>query len=148
MSAKGMKKMIKKIRDRLFCSEISQESKSVVSTSAEDGKAEQLYVNVQCTGNFPIFRYVQVFLLADLIVSSTFALEFLARMEVDNDWPRNIFVDKRSPFLPQGFVNTQNGKIWTTENPFTNAPIPLHSAKVTVECGLTASFIVGHISRR
>ncbi|GBO01225.1 hypothetical protein AVEN_35484-1 [Araneus ventricosus] len=38
--------------------------------------------------------------------------------------------------------NTQNCRIWATENPFGRQPVPLHSEKVTVWYGLTASFIV------
>ena len=48
------------------------------------------------------------------------------------------FLNKRFPF--QGFVNTQNRRIWTTENPFALAQVLFLSVKVTVWCTLTASF--------
>jgi hypothetical protein len=87
--------------------------------------------------------HVQELLQADLPARHTFALAFLARMEVDNDWPWNVLWTDEAHFHLQGYVNTQNCRIWATENPHANHPVPLHSAKVTVWCGFTASFILG-----
>ncbi|GBL94545.1 hypothetical protein AVEN_235631-1 [Araneus ventricosus] len=42
-----------------------------------------------------------------------------------------------------GYVNTQNCRIWATENPLETQPVPLHPAKVNVWCGFTASYIIG-----
>ncbi|GIX94626.1 uncharacterized protein CEXT_523141 [Caerostris extrusa] len=80
---------------------------------------------------------VKEFLLVDLPVRPSFSLEFLDGMEVNNYWPWNIF----ETHFSRRFFNTQNCRIWATKNPLANAPIPFHSAKVTVWCGLTASFI-------
>ncbi|GBM58455.1 hypothetical protein AVEN_226402-1 [Araneus ventricosus] len=41
------------------------------------------------------------------------------------------------------YIDTQNCRIWETENSFGHQPVPLHSEEVTVWCGFTASFIVG-----
>ncbi|GFU26599.1 uncharacterized protein TNCV_1837271 [Trichonephila clavipes] len=46
-------------------------------------------------------------------------------------------------FHLSGTVNTHNCRIWDTENPHTFQEIPLHSPKVTVWCGFTATFILG-----
>lgn len=64
-------------------------------------------------------------------------------MEVDNDWPWKILWTDEAHFHLTGYVNTQNCRIWATENPLATNPVPLHPAKVTVWCGFTASFIIG-----
>ena len=94
--------------------------------------------------------HVQELLPSDLAARETFALEFLARMEVDNDWPWKILWTDEAHFHLTGYVNTQNCQIWAAENPLATHPVPLHPKKVTVGCGFTASFIIGHIfsSRR
>ncbi|GBN84402.1 hypothetical protein AVEN_180566-1 [Araneus ventricosus] len=64
-------------------------------------------------------------------------------MEVDNALPWNILCANEAHFHLQGFVNTQNCRIWANANSFQMQPLPLHSQKVTVWCGFTAVFIVG-----
>ncbi|GIY55670.1 uncharacterized protein CEXT_766281 [Caerostris extrusa] len=49
------------------------------------------------------------------------ALEFLARMEVDNDWPWNVLWTTESHFFLQGFANSQNSRICATKNSFSNS---------------------------
>ncbi|GBL57565.1 hypothetical protein AVEN_33912-1 [Araneus ventricosus] len=71
-----------------------------------------------------------------------FALQFLARIEVDNVWPCNIFWTEEARFHLQGPVNTQNCRMWARENPFQMQPLPLHFYKFTVCCGFKAGFIV------
>lgn len=87
--------------------------------------------------------HVQQLLPADLESRGSFALRFLARMEVDNKWPWNILWSDEAHFHLHGSVNTQNCRIWATENPFQLQPLPLHSEQVTVWCGITATFIIG-----
>ncbi|KMQ82897.1 transposable element tc3 transposase [Lasius niger] len=87
--------------------------------------------------------HVQQLLPADLKSRESFALQFLARMEVDKEWPWNILWSDEAHFHLHGSVNTQNCRIWATENPFHLHSLPLHSEKVTVWCGITATFIVG-----
>ncbi|GIY66976.1 uncharacterized protein CEXT_512631 [Caerostris extrusa] len=77
---------------------------------------------------------------ADLPVRHTFALEVLACMEVDNDCPWNILWTDNAYFSFQGFVNTQNCRIWSMENPFANVPV---NVSVKVWYMLMTSFIVG-----
>ncbi|GFV48877.1 uncharacterized protein TNCV_1342861 [Trichonephila clavipes] len=73
----------------------------------------------------------------------TFALTFLARVEVDASWPWKILWSDEAHFHLSGTVNTHNCHILDTENPRTFQDIPLHSPKVTVWCGFTATFILG-----
>ncbi|GBM95098.1 hypothetical protein AVEN_3702-1 [Araneus ventricosus] len=87
--------------------------------------------------------YVQELVPVDLPKREAFALQFLARMEVDNACPWNILWTDKAYFHLQGSANTQNCRIWARENPFQMPRLPLHSQKVTVWCGFTAAFIVG-----
>ena len=77
---------------------------------------------------------VQVLLPSDLAASETFALEFLVRIEVDNDWLWKIVWTDEAHFHLTGDVNTQNCRIWTTENSLATHPVPLHPEKVSVRC--------------
>ncbi|GBL79543.1 hypothetical protein AVEN_18127-1 [Araneus ventricosus] len=96
---------------------------------------------LQC---YPLkFTHVQELVPADLPKREAFALQFLARMEVDNACPCNILWTDEAHFYRQGSVNTQNCRIWARENPSQMQPLPLHSQKVTVWCGFSAAFIVG-----
>ncbi|GBL80579.1 hypothetical protein AVEN_225267-1 [Araneus ventricosus] len=60
--------------------------------------------------------HVQEFVPADLPKREAFALQFLARMEVDNAWPWNILWTDEAHFNPQGSVNTQNCRIWARKS--------------------------------
>ncbi|GFS78129.1 uncharacterized protein TNCV_1107511 [Trichonephila clavipes] len=68
---------------------------------------------------------------------------FLARLEVDPEWPWNILWTDVAHFHLDGSVNTHNCRIWETDNPHSTLRVPLHSPKVTVWCGFSASFILG-----
>ncbi|GBO42642.1 hypothetical protein AVEN_256411-1 [Araneus ventricosus] len=61
--------------------------------------------------------HAQELVPADLPKREAFALKFLARMEVDNEWPWNLWTDE-AHFHLQGSFNTQNCRIWAIENPF------------------------------
>ncbi|GBM26826.1 hypothetical protein AVEN_32077-1 [Araneus ventricosus] len=90
-----------------------------------------------------IITHVQELVPADLPKRKAFALQFLARMEVDNACPWNILWTDEDHFHLQGSVNTQNCRIWAGENQFQMQPLSLHSQKITVWCGFMAAFIVG-----
>lgn len=172
MSAKALRSMIKKFEATgSFAVKSGRGRKAVALTSVEDvatALEEESNSGVQAcsargigrTLDMPVstvnkilrnilhcypykITHVQQLLPADLPIRHTFALEFLARMEVDNEWPWNILWTDEAHFYLNGVVNTQNCRIWATENPFACVSIPLHSAKVTVWCGMTASFIIG-----
>ncbi|GFV80336.1 uncharacterized protein TNCV_4957391 [Trichonephila clavipes] len=68
---------------------------------------------------------------------------FLARLEVDPEWPWNILWTDEAHFHLDGSVNTHSCRIWETDNPHSTLRVPLHSPKVTVWCGFSASFILG-----
>ncbi|GFX34552.1 uncharacterized protein TNCV_3657901 [Trichonephila clavipes] len=59
----------------------------------------------------------------------TFALTFLARVEVDASWPWKILWSDEVHFHLSGTVNTHNCRIWDTENSRTFQEIPLHSPR-------------------
>ncbi|GBM38563.1 hypothetical protein AVEN_71672-1 [Araneus ventricosus] len=86
--------------------------------------------------------HIQELVPADLPKREAFALQFLARVEVDNAWPWNFLWTDEAHFLLQGTANTQNCRIWARENPFQMQPLPLRSQKVTLWCGFTAAFII------
>ena len=72
-----------------------------------------------------------------------FALQFLARMVVDDMWPENILLTDEAHFTLEGAVNTQNCRIWGSTKPLVVHQRPLHSVYMTVWCGFTRSFIPG-----
>ena len=72
----------------------------------------------------------------------TFALTFLARVEVDASWSWQILWSNEAHFHISGTVNTHNCRIWDAKNPRTFQEIDLHSPKVTVCCGFKATFII------
>lgn len=172
MSAKALKSMIKKFEATgSFGVKSGRGRKAVALTSVEDvataleegsnsGAQTCSARGIARTVDMPVstvnkilrnilhcypykITHVQELLPADLPIRHTFALEFLARMEVDNEWPWNILWTDEAHFYLHGVVNTQNCRIWAKENPFARVSIPLHSAKVTVWCGMTASLIIG-----
>ena len=73
----------------------------------------------------------------------TFALTFLARMEVEQNWPYNILWTDEAHFYMRGTVNTHNCRIWSTEIPHQVQQMPLNSPHVTAWIGFTATFMIG-----
>ncbi|GFW84315.1 uncharacterized protein TNCV_1131841 [Trichonephila clavipes] len=88
-------------------------------------------------------RHNQQLMVNDREKRLTFALTFLARVKVDASWPWKILWSDEAHFHLSGTVNTHNCRIWDTESPRAFQEIPLHSQKVTVWCGFTATFILG-----
>ncbi|GFU06773.1 uncharacterized protein TNCV_4353371 [Trichonephila clavipes] len=64
-------------------------------------------------------------------------------LEVDPEWPWNILWTDEAHFHLDGSVNTHNCRIWESDNSHSTLQVPLHSPKVTVWCGFSASFILG-----
>ena len=75
-----------------------------------------------------------------------FALQFLARMEMDDMWPENILWSDEAQFTLEGAVNMQNCRIWDSTKPPVVHQWPLHSVYVIVWCGFTSTFILGPFS--
>ncbi|GFS48265.1 uncharacterized protein TNCV_2296521 [Trichonephila clavipes] len=88
-------------------------------------------------------RHNQQLMANDREKRLTFALTFLARVEAHASWPWKILWSDEAHFHLSGTVNTHNCLILDTENPRTFQENPLHSPKVTVWCGFTATFILG-----
>ncbi|GFU19326.1 uncharacterized protein TNCV_3032481 [Trichonephila clavipes] len=88
-------------------------------------------------------QFVQELLPHDFETRHLFSLQFLARLEVDPEWPWNILWTDKAHFHLDGSVNTHNCRIWETDNPHSTLRVPLHSPKVTAWCGFSASFILG-----
>ncbi|GFV86584.1 uncharacterized protein TNCV_4184391 [Trichonephila clavipes] len=88
-------------------------------------------------------QFVQELLPHDFETRHLFSLQFLARLEVDPEWPWNILWTDEAHFHLDCSVNTHNCRIWGTDNPHSTLRVPLHSPKVTVWCGFSASFILG-----
>lgn len=86
---------------------------------------------------------VQELLPGDAATRLDFALIFLARMQVDATWPWQILWSDEAHFHLNGGINSRNCRIWAANNPNACVQEPLHSPKVTVWCGFTASFIIG-----
>lgn len=87
--------------------------------------------------------HTQQLLSGDNEVRKTFALMFIARMTVDDEWPWQILWSDEAHFHLNGAVNTRNSRIWSDTNPHVHQQIPLHAPKVTVWCGFTSSFFIG-----
>ncbi|GFV39803.1 DUF4817 domain-containing protein [Trichonephila clavipes] len=88
-------------------------------------------------------QLVQELLPHDFETRHLFSLQFLARLEVDPEWPWDILWTDEAHFHLDGSVNTHNCRIWDSDNPHSTLHPPLHSPKVKVWCGLSASFILG-----
>ncbi|GFT13985.1 transposable element tc3 transposase [Trichonephila clavipes] len=88
-------------------------------------------------------QLVQELLPHDFETRHLFSLQFLARLEVDPEWPWNILRTDEAHFHLDGSVNTHNCRIWESDNPHSTLQVPLHSPKVTMWCGFSASFILG-----
>ena len=84
-------------------------------------------------------QIVQLLKLHDPQLRLTFALQFLARMEMDDMWPENILWTDVAHFALEVAVNTQNCRIWGSTKPFELHQRSLHSAYVTVWCGFTST---------
>uniref|UniRef100_A0A0A9YLJ5 Transposable element Tc3 transposase n=1 Tax=Lygus hesperus TaxID=30085 RepID=A0A0A9YLJ5_LYGHE len=72
---------------------------------------------------------------------SAFALDMLSRFEVNNDLL--LLMSDEAHFHLNGFVNKQNCRYYSHENPLNLHERPLHSPKVTAWCALSRKFIIG-----
>ncbi|GFW84945.1 uncharacterized protein TNCV_682331 [Trichonephila clavipes] len=116
-----------------------------VATAIDDQSMDNV---IGCSSARAVSRHLGVSYSTQLMANDrekrlTFALTFLARVEVDASWPWKILWSDEEHFHLSGTVNTHNCRICDTENPRTFQEIPLHSPKVTVWCGFTATFVLG-----
>ncbi|GFX03090.1 uncharacterized protein TNCV_4288731 [Trichonephila clavipes] len=63
-------------------------------------------------------------------------------MAVVLDFPKRILFSDEAHFWLNGYVNKQNGRIWSEANPQVCVETPLHPEKLTVWCALWAGGII------
>ena len=81
----------------------------------------------------------------DPTTRESFAFEFFAWMEVNIYWPWNILWTNEARFYEHGYVNTHNCRILVKEILHVIYPVPVHSSKVNIWCGMASSFKNGPI---
>ncbi|KAF2345053.1 Protein of unknown function DUF4817 [Trinorchestia longiramus] len=69
--------------------------------------------------------------------------ESFIRMCEDTSFIETIIFSDEAHFHLSGHVNRHNSRIWCNENPREIQERPLHSLRVTVWCGITASNVIG-----
>ncbi|GFW43705.1 uncharacterized protein TNCV_4770541 [Trichonephila clavipes] len=142
-SAKNLRLMVTKFEETGSLNVRSGRGKKPVSTEAIEKVAlQKIMQNILRYYPYKL-QFVQELLPHDFETRRLFSLQFLARLEVDPEWPWNILWTDEAHFHLDGSVNTHNCRIWETDNPHSTLRVPLHSPKITVWCGLSASFILG-----
>lgn len=64
-------------------------------------------------------------------------------IDLDADFHRKILFSDEAHFWLNGYVNKQNCRIWSEENPHETLETPLHPQKLTVWCALWAGGVIG-----
>jgi len=67
----------------------------------------------------------------------------LENQKVDGNISKKIIFSNEAHFQLDGYVNTQNCRIWGAENPRVIHEKPLHSQRATVWCGFWAGGVIG-----
>ena len=65
------------------------------------------------------------------------------RMESQDNFVHQIIFSDEAHFHLNGFVNKQNSRFWTAENPRQTLQVPLHCPRVTVWCGFWSGGVIG-----
>lgn len=79
----------------------------------------------------------------DHLERRTFADWALEQLETDPNFGQKIIFSDEAHFWLNGYVNKQNCRFWSDENPREIMPKPLHPEKLTVWCGLWRHGIIG-----
>ncbi|GFY11315.1 uncharacterized protein TNCV_4472981 [Trichonephila clavipes] len=144
LTAKNLRLLVTKFEETGSLNVRSGRGKKPVSAEAIEKVALQKDHAKHTLRYYPYkLQFVQELLPHDFETRHLFSLQFLARLEVDPEWPWNIRRTDEAHFHLDGSVNTHNCRIWETDNPHSTLRVPLHSPKVTVWCGFSASFILG-----
>ncbi|GFV86879.1 uncharacterized protein TNCV_2198311 [Trichonephila clavipes] len=172
LSAKNLRLMVTKFEETVSLNvrsgrgrnSVSAEAIEKVALQVEEDKASNVQASIfKCSpcgrsngsasfncpedhSKHPPLLSIQVSTCAGIVShdeTDLFSLQFLARLEVDPEWPWNILWTDEAHFHLDGSVNTHNCRIWETDNPHSTLQVPLHSPKVTVWCGFSSSFILG-----
>jgi hypothetical protein len=67
----------------------------------------------------------------------------LENQKVDSNFSKKINFSHEARFQLDGYVNTQNCRIWVAENPRVIHEKPLHAQRATVWCGFWAGGVIG-----
>lgn len=65
------------------------------------------------------------------------------QIDIDFEFPFKILFSDEAHFWLNGYVNKQNCRIWSEENPQAFVETPLHPQKITVWCALWAGGVIG-----
>lgn len=87
---------------------------------------------------------VHQILPADMPLRERYCQWFLNAFPEDNDL-NNVFFSDEAWFHLSGYVNSQNMRIWSAENPYAFRETPLHPQKLGVWIGLSRRRLVGPI---
>lgn len=79
----------------------------------------------------------------DHLLRRNFADWALEQLETDPLFHEKIIFSDEAHFWLNGFINTQNCRIWSKENPHAVLETPLHPQKLTVWCGLWSGGVIG-----
>jgi transposase len=71
------------------------------------------------------------------------ARTFLQLSDAHDGFISHLFMSDEAHFHLSGYVNKQNCRYWSAENPRILHELPLHPQKVTVWCGMTSERIIG-----
>ena len=79
----------------------------------------------------------------DHLKRRTFSAWALQQIEHDDEFHRKIIFSDEAHFWLNGFVNKQNMRYWSGENPHVLHKTQLHPQKITVWCGFHAGGVIG-----
>nr|CAH7747803.1 unnamed protein product [Callosobruchus chinensis] len=88
-------------------------------------------------------QLVQQFQHQDYAQRLNIARRFQQLAREENDLVNHLIMSDEDHFHLNGFVNTQNCKIWSTQNPRAIHQHPQHPVKCTVWCAVTSQRIIG-----
>ncbi|UYV76387.1 hypothetical protein LAZ67_14000250 [Cordylochernes scorpioides] len=83
--------------------------------------------------------------IGDFEKRQEFAAWVFRLIYTDENWLSNFLWTDEAHLYLNGEVNTQNSRIWATENPRNFTEMPLYQPRVTVLCGFISTFIIGPI---
>ncbi|GFT02728.1 hypothetical protein TNCV_879391 [Trichonephila clavipes] len=88
-----------------------------------------------------ILNSVWQFIMDRLTLNNAFKLcNFISKIMID--FHKRILFSDEAYFWLNGYVNKQNGRIWSEANPQVYVETPLHPEKLTVWCALWAGGIL------
>ena len=86
---------------------------------------------------------VQILSADDKIKRLEMCRMFDAKMSQNSNWIKNVWFSDEAHFYLECGMNSQNRRIWATTKPDLVNQRPLHSAKCTAWCAISATGIIG-----